>query len=272
MVLSKKTRFNFLIAVIATPMLLAGAFFANLYFSQENIIFPATKLPRDYQFVFDVPFREITIPVDGAEINGLHFQQPNSRGLIFFLHGNGGNLDSWTSNVGYYQRVNYDLFIFDYRGYGKSTGLIQSEKQLHDDVRVAWDEIAPHYREKAIVIYGRSLGAALAAKLANDVKSDLLILVSPFSSMVAIARQQYPYLPEWLVRYPLRTDKLIAKIQAPTIFVHGDQDLFIPMSHSFELRDLATSKVKMLVIKGAGHNDIHQFKSYLDGLTMALPN
>jgi len=259
-------------AVTAMPILLVGAFFANLYFSQENLIFPATKLPRDHQFVFDVPFQEITISVDGAEINGLHFQQPDPRGLIFFLHGNGGNLDSWTTNVDYYQRVNYDLFIFDYRGYGKSTGYIESEKQLHDDVRAAWEKVAPRYPEKPIVIYGRSLGAALAAKLATDVKSDLLILVSPFSSMVAMARQQYPFLPEWLVRYPLRTDEVIAGIQVPTVFVHGDQDRFIPLSHSHELRKLATSTAKLLIIKGAGHNNIHDFKSYLDGLTLALPN
>ncbi len=272
MAVSKKTRLKFLIGVLAMPILLAGAFFTHLYITQESMIFTATTLPRDHQFIFEVPFEEVAIPVDGAEINGLHFQQSNPRGLIFFLHGNGGNLDSWTSNVDYYRRVNYDLFIFDYRGYGKSTGHVQSETQLHDDVRVAWDTIAPQYREKPIVIYGRSLGAALAAKLAIDVNADLLILVSPFSSMVAMARRQYPFLPEWLVRYPLRTDKLIANIRTPTVLVHGDEDLFIPLEHSYELRGLANSPVNLLVIKGAGHNDIHQFKSYLDGLTTALPD
>ena len=163
----KKNWFKTLVAVTATPVLLVSAFFTYLYVSQESMIFAATTLPRDHQFVFEVPFEEITIPVDGAEINGLHFQQPNPRGLIFFLHGNGGNLDSWTGNVDYYRRVNYDMFIFDYRGYGKSTGRIRSEKQLHDDVRAAWNTIAPRYRDKPTVIYGRSLGAALAAKLAN---------------------------------------------------------------------------------------------------------
>ena len=270
--MSKKTWLKILTVVAATPILLAGTFFTYLYASQESIIFAGTTLPQNHQFVFDVPFEEITIPVEGAEINGLHFQQPNPRGLIFFLHGNGGNLDSWTSNAEYYQRVNYDMFIFDYRGYGKSTGRIQNEKQLHDDVRVAWDTIAPGYAEKPIVIYGRSLGAALAAKLAFDVNPDLLILVSPFRSMVAMARRQYPFLPEWLVRYPLRTDELIAEIRTPTVFVHGDEDRFIPLAHSYELRDLANGQSKLLVIEGAGHNDIHQFRTYLDGLTMELPD
>ena len=90
--------------------------------------------------------------------------------------------------------------------------------------------------------------------------------------MVAMARQQYPFLPEWLVRYPLRTDKLIVGIRTPTVFVHGDADVLIPLAHSYELADLANGQAKLLVIKGAGHNDIHQFKSYLDGLTMELPD
>jgi len=270
--MSKNTGLRILAVGATMPILAVGAFFAYLYLFQESMIFVGRTLPQDHQFVFEVPFEEVTVPVNGARMSALHFQQPNPRGLVFFLHGNGGNLDSWTSNVDYYQRVNYDLFIFDFRGYGKSTGSIQSEQQLHDDVRTAWDTIAPNYGGKPIVVYGRSLGAALAAKLANDVNPDILILVSPFTSMVAMARQQYPFAPEWLVRYPLRTDKLIADIRTPTLFLHGDQDRIIPLGHSYELMDLVNTPAKLLVIQGAGHNDIHRFQSYLDGLTLELPN
>lgn len=257
---------------VAAPLLLAGVFFTHLYLTQEAAIFPGTVLPHDHRFEFDLPFEEVRIPVDGAELSGLHFQQANPRGLIFFLHGNGGNLESWTTNVDYYRRVNYDLFIFDYRGYGKSTGRIQDEKQLYDDVRTAWNTIAPRYEEKPIVIYGRSLGAALAANLATDVMAELLVLVSPFTSIVAMARQQYPYIPEWLVRYPLRTDDIVSRIKMPIVFVHGDADELIPLDHSQRLIELATAKTRLLVIEGAGHNDIHQFKSYVDGLTRELPD
>ena len=259
-------------AVVLTPILAMGAFFAYLYVTQESMIFPGTTLPSDHEFVFGVPFQEVMIPVEGAEINALHFRQPNPRGLIFFLHGNGGNLQSWTSDAEYYQRVNYDMFILDYRGYGKSTGQIESERQLHDDVRAAWDSIAPLYDSKPIVIYGRSLGTALAAKLAVEVDPELLILVSPFTSVVAMARQQYPYLPEWLVRYPLQTDQLIADISAPIIFVHGTADRLIPLEHSRRLQEQANTASKLLVIDRAGHNDIHTYNDYLVGLTKELPN
>jgi alpha-beta hydrolase superfamily lysophospholipase len=268
----KKTWFKNLAALAVVPVLVGSAFACYIYVSQEAMIFVPTPLELDHQFAFDAPFEELTIPVDGAEINALHFRQSNPRGLIFFLHGNGGNLESWASDIDYYQRVNYDLFIFDYRGYGKSTGSIQSETQLHGDVRAAWNTVAALYREKPIVIYGRSLGTALAAKLAVDVKPALLILVSPFTSMVAMGRQEYPFLPEWLLRYPLRTDKLIGDIRTPTVLVHGDEDRLIPIAHTYELMGLANTHAKLLLIEGAGHNDIHRFTSYLDGLTKELPN
>ena len=267
-----KIPIRILVGLIAIPIVSVVAFTAYLYIDQESMIFASATLPQDHQFAFDVTFEEVTISVDGADINGLHFQQSNPRGLIFFLHGNSGNLDSWTTNVDYYQRVNYDMFMIDYRGYGKSTGTIQSEAQLHADVRLAWDSVAPQYGTKSTVSYGRSLGTALAAELAADVNPDLLILVSPFRSMVAMARRQYPFLPEWLVRYPLRTDKVIGAIQTPTIIMHGAEDSFVPLTHSYELRDLARTSAKLLVIEGAGHNDVHKFSSYIDGLTSVLPD
>jgi len=270
--MSKKTWFKTLALIALVPVLMGSAIASFVYVSQEALIFAPTTLAPDHHFVFDAAFEEVTIPVDGAEINALHFRQPNPRGLIFFLHGNGGNLESWASDIDYYRRVNYDLFIFDYRGYGKSTGSIESEEQLHGDVRAAWNTVAPHYPEKPIVIYGRSLGTALAAKLAVDVEPAILILVSPFSSMVAMGRQEYPFLPEWLLRYPLRTDGWIADIRAPTVLVHGDEDRLIPISHTYELMRRVNTEAKLLVIEGAGHNDIHRFTSYLDGLTAELPD
>ena len=259
-------------AVILTPVLAIVAFFGYLFATQESRIFPGTPLPSDYDFEFDVPFEEVTIPVDGAELNALHFRQPNPRGLIFFLHGNGGNLAAWTSEAEYYQSINYDMFMLDYRGYGKSTGRIESESQLHLDVRTAWDRVAPQYTTKPIVIYGRSLGTALAAKLAVDVDSDLVILVSPFTSMIAMARQQYPLLPEWLVRYPMRTDQRIDDIAAPILLVHGSADRLIPLEHSKTLVESAAAATRLLVISGAGHDDIHLFGDYLTGLAAVLPD
>ena len=241
-----------------------------LYVKQERIVFPASTLAADYRFQFDQPFEEVWIPVQGASLHALHFKQPNPRGVVFFLHGNAGNLVSWTTGVDFYRRVNYDLFIVDYRGYGKSTGHIENEAQLYADARAAYDAMAPLYRDKPIVIYGRSLGTALAASLARDVQPRLLVLVSPFSSLAASAAQAYPWAPGWVLKYPLRTDAIIGDIKSPILLIHGSDDKLIPLAHSQRLEALARSPVELLVVPGAGHSDIHKFPVYLDGLAARL--
>lgn len=241
-----------------------------LYVKQERIILPASTLAADYRFQFDQPFEEVWIPVQGASLHALHFKQPNPHGVVFFLHGNAGNLVSWTTGVDFYRRVNYDLFIVDYRGYGKSTGHIENEAQLYADARAAYDAMAPLYRDKPIVIYGRSLGAALAASLACDVQPRLLVLVSPFSSLAASAAQAYPWAPGWVLKYPLRTDAIIGEVKSPILLIHGSEDKLIPLSHSERLKALARSPVELLVVPGAGHSDIHKFPVYLDGLAARL--
>ena len=241
-----------------------------LYVKQERIILPASTLAADYRFQFDQPFEEVWIPVQGASLHALHFKQPNPRGVVFFLHGNAGNLVSWTTGVDFYRRVNYDLFIVDYRGYGKSTGHIENEAQLYADARAAYDAMAPLYRDKPIVIYGRSLGTALAVSLARDVQPRLLVLVSPFSSLAASAAQAYPWAPGWVLKYPLRTDAIIGEVKSPILLIHGSEDKLIPLSHSERLKALARSPVELLVVPGAGHSDIHKFPVYLDGLAARL--
>src|SRR6202171_6415847 len=216
----------------------AGAW-GTLYLTQERLVLPGTILAADFRFQFDQPFEEVWIPVQGASLHALHFKQPNPRGVVFFLHGNAGNLVSWTTGLDFYRRVHYVLFIVDYRGYGKSTGHIENEAQLYADARAAYDAMAPLYRDKPIVIYGRSLGTALAASLARDVQPRLLVLVSPFSSLAASAAQAYPWAPEWVLKYPLRTDAIIGDVKSPILLIHGSEDKLIPLSHSERLKALA---------------------------------
>lgn len=262
--------------VIATAALLVLAsigyavFLGALYFGQERLIFPGRPLAGDFQFQFDQRFEEVRIPVPGATLHALLFMQEQPRGLVFFLHGNVGNLQTWTTGIDFYRRVNYDLFILDYRGYGKSTGTIESEEQLQADVRAAWNTIAPRYRNKVIVIYGRSLGTGLAAKLASEVDAQLLVLVSPYASLASAAKERYPLAPEWLLKYPLRTDAIIGNVKMPIVLIHGSEDRRIPLADSQRLAALARSPVELIVVEGAGHDDIHRFPTYLDALAARL--
>jgi pimeloyl-ACP methyl ester carboxylesterase len=246
-----------------------AAVLGGLYLWQEQLLFQPLRLPPAYRFAHGSDVHEVAIDVPGARLNALHLRLPRPKGVVFFLHGNAGNLASWFTNVDFYRRANVDLFMLDYRGYGKSTGRIQSEAQLRDDVRAAWQAIAPRYAGKARIFYGRSLGSGLAAGLAAEVQPELTILVSPYRSMEAMAREHYPWVPGAALRYPLRTEDDVARIRGPVWLVHGDQDTLIAPHHSQAIRE-RVPQAQLLMVPGAGHNDLQRFDVYVDALRQLL--
>lgn len=257
------------LGVLAAIGIAHGALLAYFYVGQESLIFHPEPLPADFRFAFDPREQrvdEVRIAVPGGEIDALHFRQPAPRGLVFYLHGNSGNLATWTTHIDFYRRINYDLFMIDYRGFGKSRGTITSEAQLHADVRAAWDRIAPAYAGKPVVILGRSLGTALATRLARDVNPALLVLVTPFTSLLDLARLHEPLAPTWLLKYPLRSDALIGDVRSPVLLIHGTRDTLTPLAHAERLRSLIRSPAQLLVIDGATHDDIHEYPDYANVL------
>ena len=253
---------------------LGGA--AWLWFKQERLLFAPEVLPPQTRLAHEADVAEHVVEVPGARLSALHLKQPHAKGVVFFLHGNAGNLQTWFTNAAFYRQAGFDLYMLDYRGFGKSTGRIQSEAQLRADVRAAWNQVAGQYVGKKIVLYGRSLGSGLAAGLAAELALEaviqlphLTVLVSPYSSMVALADQHFSWVPHFLLRYPLRTDQLIGKIRGPVLLFHGDQDALIPPAHSDQLVRLAAQGQRQLVV-GAAHNDVHEFQAYRDAFRAAL--
>lgn len=126
----KRKLFKGTLFISGTLIILAGL----LYFFQEQLIFHPQKLAKDYTFSFPQPFEELNIPVDEqTTLNGLLFKTESPKGLIIYLHGNAGSLASWGKVAKAYTDLNYDIFIYDYRGYGKSEGTIKNETQLYTD-------------------------------------------------------------------------------------------------------------------------------------------
>lgn len=258
-----------LLAAAALALTVYAVLLAALWWGQERLLFHPDVLPAGHRFDFGADVHEVTVAVPGAQLSALHLRLPQPRGVVFYLHGNAGSLQSWFTGADFFRAAGYDLFMLDYRGYGKSSGRITSPAQLQADVRAAWAQVAPQYAGRRVVLFGRSLGTGLAADLAAEVQPDLLALVSPYTRLADLARQQFPWVPAALLRYPLSTADALPRVKARTWLAHGGRDSLIPPAHSQALNRLA-QQPQLLLVPEAGHNDIHQFAAYLDGLRAEL--
>ena len=263
----------FLVGVLALAAIYASAI-GWLWFCQERLLFEPDPLAHDQAISSDPDVHETFIDVPGARLSAAQLKLPNPRGVVFFLHGNSGNLKKWFVDLDAFRELNLDVVMFDYRGFGKSSGAIESEDQLRADVRSVWDHVAPQYAGKRVVISGQSLGTGLAAGLSSQLCSegrqpDLTMLVSPYSSMRALAAELYPWVPTQVLRYPLHTLEHAAKLLGPVMLIHGDRDELIPIKHSEQLCG-AMRSASLLRVTGAGHSDVHTFPSVRKALKAAL--
>ncbi len=258
---------------VAAIALLAGLLWsaaaAVLWFGQERLIFKPVPLPADTPLAREADVAERFVDVPGARLSVLELRRPDPDGVVFFLHGNSDNLKEWFIDISLYRRANLDLVMMDYRGFGKSTGSIESEAQLHADVEAVWQAVAPRYAGKRVIAYGRSLGTGLASDWAARHQPQLTILVSPYASMRALAALHYPWVPGNVLRYQLRSDEAVARILTPVLLVHGAQDPLIPLAHSQTLAQRAPS-ARLVIIPGAAHADVHRFASYQSTIDEAL--
>ena len=242
---------------------------AALWFGQERLLFHPVPLPPDTVLATAPDVQERVVEVPGARLSVLELRHPEPRGVVFFLHGNGGNLREWFVNLDVYRRTQVDLVMFDYRGYGKSSGRIESEAQLHSDVRAAWQSIAPLYQGKRRVVHGRSLGTALAAQLSVAIKPELTVLVSPYKSLEALVGELYPWVPSFALRYPLHTDRAIMQMRTPLLIVHGERDTFITPEHARMLASLVPD-TQLVLVPAAGHGNIVATAGYRNALRVQL--
>lgn len=245
------------------------------YLYQERLIFYPTKLPQDYRFRFRQPFREIFIAAaDGKQLHGILFKADSSQGLVFFLHGNACALDSWGEIAGTYTCLQYDVFMLDYRGFGKSEGHILSEEQFYNDVQQAYRFISPGYEVQTIVIVGFSIGTAAAARLAALHQPGRLILQAPYYSltdlMQNISPAIYVILPPFVFKYSFKTYAFLEKSKAPITIFHGDRDQVIYVGSAEKLKKHLKPTDQVVILPVQGHNGFHENADYFYALKKLL--
>jgi len=245
--------------------IVGGIIFLSLavYFLQDLFIFKPEKLRADFQFKYDIPFREVNFDVEpGVRINGLHFFRDQPKGLILYFHGNSRSIKGWAKYARDFYRYDYDVVLVDYRGFGKSTGK-RSEHEMLNDMQIVYSSLANDYSENHLIVYGRSLGSGFAAKVASDNNPRYLILDAPFYNFRKVIERFLPILPvRFVLRYHLRTDKWIQRVKCPIYILHGTKDLLIPIRHSEQLQKINPRKITLIRIHGGGHNNLTKFDEY----------
>lgn len=240
-----------------------------MYFRQEIFIFRPDKLSPDYTYEFEKADEIWLTNTSGEKINALHFKTDTPKGVILYFHGNAGALDKWGNVAEDFTSKNYDVFIIDYPGYGKSEGRI-SEKKLFENALIAYNYIDRNYKANEIIIYGRSIGTGIATELASKVKAKLLILEAPFFRLDDLIGEWMRFLPNnILLRYPLRNDLHVQEVDFPIWVFHGTADKVVPLKSGLKLEKYLQND-HYIIIQNGGHNDLNQYEEYHDSLKRIL--
>ncbi len=202
-------------------------------------------------------FEEIEfITVDNVKLHGWYIPSDSAKYTLLFFHGNAGNISHRLESIKQFHDLDLNVLIFDYRGFGKSDGK-PSEQGTYLDADAAWNFLVKekNIKQDKIIIFGRSLGAAVACHLSMKTEPVALIMESAFLSVPELAAQIYPFLPvRWLSRFNYNNGKSIQKINCPTLIIHSPKDEIIPFSHGKKLFSLANKPKQFLEIYGS-HND-----------------
>ena len=226
---------------------------------ENRLIFqPSTEIlrtPRDVGLEYqDLYFTT----ADNVRLNGWFIPHPQATATLLWFHGNAGNISNRVDNIKLlHDKTHVSIFIFAYRGYGRSPGS-SSEATTYLDGEAAIEFVRTQLKveSKNLVIFGRSLGAAVAAEMAIRHDSRAVILESPFVSIREMAKVILPMLPIGpLLSAEFAVIDKVGKIKVPLLVLHGDQDEIIPFAHGERVFAAGREPKQFYPIKGAGHND-----------------
>jgi fermentation-respiration switch protein FrsA (DUF1100 family) len=216
---------------------------------------------RDWKTLSGLPLEDVWFPsADGVKLFGWYVEARADAGVVLWCHGNAGTIINRLENLRELYRLGLSVFIFDYRGYGRSQGQ-PSEEGLYFDANGAYDYLTRTrmIRSERIVVFGRSLGAAVATELASLKPAAGLILESPFPSIEAVAKFHYSGMPvHWLLGAEFRLIDRLPQVSIPKLIFHGDRDDVIPVQLGRQVFEAAKPPKWWYTIAGADHNNTYQ--------------
>jgi len=230
---------------------------AVLYSLQASLLYYPDPVLVATPEAIDLPYQDVQLRSnDGVRLHGWYLPHPEARGSLLFFHGNAGNISHRLESLKLFHGLGMAVLIIDYRGYGRSDGE-PSEQGTYQDAEAAWQWLVGQQGKspERIAIFGRSLGAAIAAWLAAKHPPGALLLESSFTSIPDMAADLYPFLPvRWLSRFQYATLDRIATLDSPIWIGHSPDDDIVPYEQGRRLYGAASEPKQFFQLRG-GHND-----------------
>lgn len=226
------------------------------YYEKRGIYFPTKKIDLTPQEV-SLEFEDIYfVTSDGIKLNGWYIPAKESMATVLFCHGNAGNIGDRIEIIDMFCRLGLNVFIYDYRGYGRSQGN-PSEEGLYLDAQAAYKYLIDkrNLTEGSIVVYGKSIGANVAVELCSKARPAALISDSAFTSAVEMGKKLFPFLPiKWVITIKYDALSKIKYINIPKLIIHGKDDEIIPFQHGRQLYEAAPEPKEFFPMRGR-HNE-----------------
>ncbi|SCZ85929.1 alpha/beta hydrolase [Nitrosomonas mobilis] len=241
-----------------------------LFLFHPRLIYFPDKVIHSTPKIWNLSFENVALATsDGITLHGWWLPHPQPRASLLFLHGNGGNISHRLQKLQLFHQLGLSILIIDYRGYGFSKGN-PDEQGTYLDAETAWRFLTQekHVAVEKIIIYGESLGGAIAAWLANQVTAGALIVESSFTSIRDIGKYYYPFLPvDAITRIHYPTRDYLQTVTQPVLVIHSPSDDIVPYQMGRQLFELANPPKSFLEIQG-NHNDgfLQSGAVYTDGL------
>ena len=268
---------NTFILIVLTLVGAYAAFAGLLYFYQGSFVYyPERQLVATPE-QFGLHYEPVSFNTqDGIALSGWYVPAKNERAVVLFFHGNAGNMSHRMLSLQVFNRLRLSTLIFDYRGYGRSAGR-PDEIGTYRDAEAAWRFLIENrgVPPSQILLFGRSLGGAIAAYVASRYAPRALIIDSAFTSVPDLAARFYPFMPvRWLTRFHYTTRDYLRRVSCPVLVVHSREDDIVPLEHGRVLFETARPPKDFFEINGT-HNDTllvtgRRYESGIDRFLMNL--
>jgi uncharacterized protein len=244
-----------------------------LYYLQEKFLFHPEPLPKDFEFKFNLPFKEVNIAMNARDtLNLIQFFPIDSvpKGVVLYFHGNRENVNRYAKYATNFTKNGYEVWMPDYPGFGKTTGKL-SEENMYLQAKEVYKLAHSKFSSDSIIVYGKSLGTGVASYIAAKQKIERLILETPYYSIPDLFSSYAPIYPTGrMSHFKFPVGEYLKKVNVPTTIFHGTADKVIFYSHAAKLKKVLKPGDEFITIENGTHNNLNDFPLFHEKLDSVL--